>query len=143
MDELQSIAVEVGNVSGVIAGCEVRTFGWLALVDTACSDRSCVCGIDRLVTPADDAEVEACLTQPALPEPDARSDPSASAVDVVTESEQVRDALGTGCRTIAAALVPGECFQGFRVEDKRVLDIGHRDVYVVDHPATIALLVET
>jgi hypothetical protein len=48
MDELQSIAVEVGNVGGVIAGGEVRAVGWLALVDTACFDRSCVRGIDSL-----------------------------------------------------------------------------------------------
>src|ERR1700761_2960782 len=113
MDELQSIAIEVANVGGVIAGGEVRTVGWLALVDTACFDRSCVCGIDSLVTPADDAKVEACLTALALPEPDARSDPIASAVDVVTESVQVRDALGTGCGVVAAALMPAEWFQGF------------------------------
>ena len=83
MDDFQSIAVEVGNVGGVIAGGEVRTLGWLALVDTACFDRSCVCGIDSLVTAADDAEVEACLTPLALPQPDARSDPTPSAVDVI------------------------------------------------------------
>src|SRR5580658_1223867 len=127
-DELQSIAVEVGNVRGVIAGGEIRTVAWLALVDAACLDRSCVGGIDSLVIPADNAEVETGLSRLALPEPDARPDPLASAVDVVTESEQVRDALGTGCGTVAAALVPAEWLQGFRVEGKRILDIGHRDV---------------
>ena len=75
MDELQSIAIEVGNVGGVIAGGEVRTVGRLALVDSACLDRSCVCGIDSLVTPADDAEVEAGLTQLALLDPTPRPVP--------------------------------------------------------------------
>jgi len=135
MDELQSVAIEVGNVGGVVAGGEVGPVGWLALVDTACLDRSRVGRIDSLVTPADDAQVEACLTRLARPEPDARSDPVASAVDVVAKPEQVRDALGTGCGAVAAALAPAQRLQGFRVEGQRLLDIGHRDVHMVDHRA--------
>ena len=57
MDELQPVVVEAGNAGRVIAGGEVRMLGWLALIDTACPDRSCVRGIDSLITPADDAEV--------------------------------------------------------------------------------------
>jgi hypothetical protein len=75
VDELQSIAVEVGNVAGLLAGGEVRTLGWLAVVGPACLDRSSVCVIHSLVTVTDNAEVQACLTELALPEADARSDP--------------------------------------------------------------------
>jgi hypothetical protein len=96
MDELQSIAIEIGNVGGVIAWREVRAIGWLALVDAAGSDRCRVCGINSLVTHALDAEVETCLAHLALPKPDTRSDSIAGAVDIVTESDQVRDTLGPG-----------------------------------------------
>ncbi len=57
MDELKAVAVEVSDVSGVVAGEEVSAVGWFAFVDAAGADRGGVGGIDGLVGVAHDADV--------------------------------------------------------------------------------------
>jgi len=77
VDELQAVAVEVGDVGGVVARREVRPVGGTALIEAAGGDRGGVGGLDGVAGVADDAEVEAGLAGLPAAQPDAGSDTGA------------------------------------------------------------------
>jgi hypothetical protein len=58
VDELKTVAVEVGDVGGIVAGGEVGVICRFTFVDAAGFDCSCVGGVDQFIGVADDPEVE-------------------------------------------------------------------------------------
>ena len=66
VDELKTIAVEVGDVGGVVAGGEVGPIGWFTFVGAARFDCRRVGGVDQFIGVADDPEVEPGLAALAL-----------------------------------------------------------------------------
>ncbi|MDE2602290.1 MAG: hypothetical protein KGL62_07975 [Bradyrhizobium sp.] len=84
--ELETVAVEVGDVRGVVAGRELGSIGWLTLVGPAGFDGSCVGRVNQFVGVADDAEIKPGLARLALTQPDTRSDRLSTAVSDATLS---------------------------------------------------------
>jgi hypothetical protein len=70
-DELKTVAVDVGDVGGVVAGGEIGAFCRCTFVDGAGFDCRSVGGVDQFIGVADDPEVEAGLARLALTQPDA------------------------------------------------------------------------
>ncbi|RQS43541.1 hypothetical protein DID99_24455 [Burkholderia sp. Bp8986] len=58
MYELETVAVEVGDVGGVVAGGEVGTIRRSSLIDAAGLDCGCVGSVDEFVRIADDPQVK-------------------------------------------------------------------------------------
>ena len=66
MDELKTVAVEVGDVGGVVAGGEVGAICWFTFVDAARFDCRRVGGVDQFIRVADNPDVESGLAELAL-----------------------------------------------------------------------------
>jgi hypothetical protein len=64
--ELKTVAVEVGDVCGVVAGGEVGAICWFTLVGAAGFDCSCIGGVDQFIGVADNPEVEPGLAELTL-----------------------------------------------------------------------------
>ena len=138
--ELNTVAVEVGNVGGVVARREVGAIRRFAFVGGAGPDCGGVGGVDPFVGVADDPEIEPGFAGFAPAQPDARSDRLAGAVYVITDSEKIGDALGARGSAVIAERAPPERLQGFTVERQRLLDVGDGDVDVVDYWAALQAL---
>ena len=66
MDELKTVAVEVGNVGGVVAAGGVGAICWFAFVGATGFDCGRVGGVNQLIGVADDPEIEPRLPELAL-----------------------------------------------------------------------------
>ena len=66
MDELKTVAVEVGDVGGVVAGGEVGAICWFTFVGAACFDRRRVAGVHQFIRVADNPDIEPGLAELAL-----------------------------------------------------------------------------
>ena len=66
MDELETVAVEVGDVSSVVAGGEVSAICWSTFVNAARFDGRGVGGVDQFIRVADNPDVEPGLAELAL-----------------------------------------------------------------------------
>ena len=58
MHKLKTVAVEICDVGGIVAGGEVDAIRWFTFVGAACSDCRCVSGVDQFIGSAYDPEVE-------------------------------------------------------------------------------------
>src|SRR5262249_14390882 len=130
---LQVVAVEVADVSRVVARPEVGPRFWSAFALSACFDGGSIGGVDLGVVIGDDPEIEAGLTRLALAEPAAGADGVARTVGGVTEPVKVGNTRRASGRVVVAQLAPPQRLQGCRIERERAGDIGHRDVNVVNH----------
>ena len=66
MDELEMVAVEVGDVGGIVARGEVGAICWFTFVGAAGFDCCCVGSVDPFIGVADDPEVKPSLAVLAL-----------------------------------------------------------------------------
>ena len=69
--EFNAIAVEVGDVGGVVTRGEVDAIRWFTFVGGAGFDCSCVSCVDQFIGVAYDPEVESGFAEFALTQPDA------------------------------------------------------------------------
>ena len=106
MHELQAVAIKVGDIGRVVTGSEVSPVGRLALVDSTGADCGRVGCVNCFVALADDTEVQACLAERALAQPDARSDSGAGDLCGVAEAVKVRDTGGASGRVVVPDFAP-------------------------------------
>ena len=107
VDELKTIAVEVGDVGGVVAGGKVGAMSRFAFIGAAGFDRSSIRSIYLSVGVADNPEVEPGFAALALTQPDARSNRLATAVRVITDAVKIGDALRARSGVVVADSASG------------------------------------
>nr|WP_231387976.1 rhomboid-like protein [Mycobacterium sp. 360MFTsu5.1] len=95
MDELQPIAVDIGDVRRVVTGCKVGAVGRRSLVDAAGPDGCSIGGVNGVGAVAHDAEVEPRLAAVALTQPDTGADARTGYVRGVADAKEIGHIDGT------------------------------------------------